>query len=161
MIQSKKRWQIDRPDEELVNQLAKDLKLSTMLTKILVARGIATSEQANAYLYMDESNLHDPFLLHDMQKAVDRIQYAIDTQQQLTIYGDYDCDGVTSVTVLLTALERLGAKVNFAIPNRFEHGYGPNSDFFAQLIQKAQKSSLQSTTASQALSKLPSQSRLE
>ncbi|WP_248681207.1 single-stranded DNA-binding protein [Sporosarcina ureae] len=90
LIQSKKRWQIDRPDEELVNQLAKDLNLSTMLTKILVARGITTSEQANAYLHMDESNLHDPFLLHDMQKAVDRIQHAIDTQQQLTIYGDYD-----------------------------------------------------------------------
>lgn len=133
MIQSKKRWQIDRPDEELVNQLAKDLKLSAMLTKILVARGITTSEQANAYLHMDESNLHDPFLLHDMQKAVDRIQHAIDSQQQITIYGDYDADGVTSVTVLMTALERLGAKVNFAIPNRFEHGYGPNSDYFAQL----------------------------
>ncbi|PIC96711.1 single-stranded DNA-binding protein [Sporosarcina sp. P26b] len=90
MIQSKKRWKIDRPDEELVNQLAKDLKLSTMLTKILVSRGITTSEQANAYLYMDETNLHDPFLFHDMQKAVDRIKQAIDTQQQITIYGDYD-----------------------------------------------------------------------
>ncbi|WP_233192321.1 single-stranded DNA-binding protein [Sporosarcina sp. P26b] len=90
LIQSKKRWKIDRPDEELVNQLAKDLKLSTMLTKILVSRGITTSEQANAYLYMDETNLHDPFLFHDMQKAVDRIKQAIDTQQQITIYGDYD-----------------------------------------------------------------------
>ena len=133
LIQSKKRWQIDRPDEELVNQLAKELKLSTMLTKILVARGITTSEQANTYLHMDESNLHDPFLFHDMQKAVDRVKQAIDTQQQITIYGDYDADGVTSVTVLTTALERLGAKVNFAIPNRFEHGYGPNSDYFEQL----------------------------
>ena len=133
MIQSKKRWQIDRPDEELVNQLAKDLKLSTMLTKILVARGITTSEQANAYLHMDETNLHDPFSLHDMQKAVDLIKQAIETQQQITIYGDYDADGVTSVTVLTTALERLGAKVNFAIPNRFDHGYGPNSDYFEQL----------------------------
>ena len=133
MIQSKKRWQIDRPDAELVSQLAKDLKLSTMLTKILVARGITTSEQANAYLHMDETNLHDPFLLHDMQTAVDLIKQAIDTQQQITIYGDYDADGVTSVTVLTTALERLGAKVNFAIPNRFDHGYGPNSDYFEQL----------------------------
>ena len=90
MIQSKKRWQIDRPDEELVNRLAKDLKLSTMLAKILVARGITTSEQADKYLHMDETNLHDPFLLHDMQQAVDRIKHAIDSQQKITIYGDYD-----------------------------------------------------------------------
>ncbi|ARD47006.1 DHH family phosphoesterase [Sporosarcina sp. P33] len=90
MIQSKKRWKIDRPDEKLVNQLAKDLNLSTMLTKILVARGITTSEQANAYLDMDESNLHDPFLLYDMKKAVDRIKQAVEDEEQITIYGDYD-----------------------------------------------------------------------
>ncbi|PIC64608.1 single-stranded-DNA-specific exonuclease RecJ [Sporosarcina sp. P13] len=133
MIQSKKRWQIERPDEQLVSQLAKDLKLSTMIAKILVARGVTTSEQATAYLEMDESNLHDPFLLYGMKETVELITQAITEQKQITVYGDYDCDGVTSVTVLTTALERLHANVNFAIPNRFEHGYGPNKDYFAQL----------------------------
>ncbi|MDV6377191.1 single-stranded-DNA-specific exonuclease RecJ [Sporosarcina sp. GW1-11] len=133
MIQSKKRWQIERPDEQLVSQLAKDVKLSTMIAKILVARGVTTSEQATAYLEMDESNLHDPFLLYGMKETVELIKQAITEQKQITVYGDYDCDGVTSVTVLTTALERLDANVNFAIPNRFEHGYGPNKDYFAQL----------------------------
>ncbi|WP_040759187.1 single-stranded-DNA-specific exonuclease RecJ [Sporosarcina newyorkensis] len=133
MIQSKKRWQIERPDEQLVEQLANDLQLSTMLAKILVARGVTTSEQATAYLHMDETNLHDPFLLYGMTETVECLKQAIKEQKQITVYGDYDADGVTSVTVLTTALERLGANVNFAIPNRFEHGYGPNKDYFEQL----------------------------
>ncbi|AXH99279.1 single-stranded-DNA-specific exonuclease RecJ [Sporosarcina sp. PTS2304] len=133
MIQSKKRWQIERPDEQIVAQLTRDLKISTMIAKILVARGVTTSERATAYLEMDESNLHDPFLLYGMDTTVELIKQAIADQQQITIYGDYDGDGVTSVTVLTTALERLQAKVNFAIPNRFDHGYGPNKDYFAQL----------------------------
>lgn len=133
MIQSKKRWQIERPDEQLVAQLVKDRKLSPMIAKILVARGVTTSEQATFYLEMDESNLHDPFLLYGMKETVELVKRAIEEQKKITIYGDYDCDGVTSVTVLTTALERLGANVNFAIPNRFEHGYGPNKEYFAQL----------------------------
>lgn len=133
MIKSKKRWQIERPDEQLVQQLAEELQLSPMIAKILAARGVATKQEAAAHLQMDESNLHDPFLLFDMEKAVGLIRKAIDEQRLITVYGDYDADGVTSVTVLTTALERMEAKVNFAIPNRFEHGYGPNKEYFTQL----------------------------
>ena len=80
--------------------------------------------------------MHDPYLMHDMDKAVSLIKTAIAANKKIAVYGDYDADGVTSVTVLTTALERLGADVFFVIPNRFEHGYGPNKDLFQELYEK-------------------------
>ncbi|WP_301108341.1 single-stranded DNA-binding protein [Sporosarcina sp.] len=90
MIRSKKRWQIDRPDEQLVAQLSADLNVSAMLAKILVARNVTDSVQAAGYLQMDETSLHDPYLLFDMEKSVDLLRTAINEQQQITVYGDYD-----------------------------------------------------------------------
>lgn len=133
LIRSKKRWEIERPDEQLTAKLADELGISTMVAKILAARRITTSEQAKAYVAIDESALHDPFLLHDMKETVDCLHKAIQEQKSITVYGDYDADGVTSTAVLTTALERLGANVDFAIPNRFIHGYGPNKELFAEL----------------------------
>lgn len=133
MIESAKTWTINRPDEQTVTALMNGLSLPSVHAKILVSRGLTDVEQAKSFLHMNETNLHDPFLLHEMDKAVERIRQAIEGQEKITVYGDYDADGVTSVTVLTTALERLGALVDFAIPNRFEHGYGPNTELFKQL----------------------------
>ena len=83
---------------------------------------------------MTESAMHDPFLLHEMEKAVALIKKMIASNKKIAVYGDYDADGVTSVTVLTTALERMGADVYFVIPNRFEHGYGPNKELFLGII---------------------------
>ena len=80
--------------------------------------------------------MHDPYLLYDMEKAVTLIKTAIATDKKIAVYGDYDADGVTSVTVLTTALERMGADVFFAIPDRFKHGYGPNKDLFQEIYEK-------------------------
>lgn len=133
MIQSKKRWTIDRPDEETVKLLMSALNLPSVHAKILVSRGFKDVETVKSFLHMNNDSLHDPFLLFDMEKSVERIRRAIEANEKITVYGDYDADGVTSVTVLTTALEILGANVDFAIPNRFEHGYGPNVDLFQKL----------------------------
>ncbi|WP_432358441.1 single-stranded-DNA-specific exonuclease RecJ [Sporosarcina sp. UB5] len=136
MIEPMKIWTINRPDETIVNTFIEELSIPSIHAKILVSRGFTDVEEAKSFLYMEENCLHDPFLLFDMEKAVERIQQAIETGERITIYGDYDADGVTSVTVLTTALEQLGANVNFAIPNRFEHGYGPNIELFTKLHEE-------------------------
>lgn len=118
---------------QIVEALTKDVGISTVQAKILAARGITDPIEAKNFLYMTESAMHDPFLFHDMDKAVKLIKQAIAADKKIVVYGDYDADGVTSVTVLTTALERLGADVSFAIPDRFEHGYGPNKDLFQEL----------------------------
>ncbi|MEK3934095.1 single-stranded-DNA-specific exonuclease RecJ [Sporosarcina sp. FSL W7-1349] len=136
MIESKKRWTISRPDDEIVETLQSTLKIPSVHAKILAARGITEPTKAKAFLHMDETCLHDPFLFHDMDKAVDIIGRAISEQKKIVVYGDYDADGVTSVSVLTTALERLGADVFFAIPDRFQHGYGPNQELFEELHEQ-------------------------
>lgn len=133
MIESKKQWSIQRPDEQTVNELMKALNLSSIQAKILVSRGFTTVEETKAFLDLDVTALHDPFLMHGMQEAVKQIQAAIEAEEVIAVYGDYDADGVTSVTVLMTALERLGAEAFFVIPNRFEHGYGPNKALFEEI----------------------------
>lgn len=85
-----KKWIIQRPDEQSVQQLQEQLKLSPIAAKILVARGSQTMEQAQKILSMDERALHDPFLLHNMDKAVERIEQALEAGEKILIYGDYD-----------------------------------------------------------------------
>lgn len=132
MIQSKKRWQVERPDEQLVQQLQNDLQLSAIAAKILVARGCETSAHAESLLNMTEASVYDPFLMHGMDEAVARIEQALDNGEKILVYGDYDADGVTSTTVMLNVLLDLGADVTFKIPNRFLHGYGPSEELFRE-----------------------------
>ncbi|MEE1133078.1 MAG: single-stranded-DNA-specific exonuclease RecJ [Caryophanon sp.] len=132
MIQSKKQWQINTLDEAVVATLQNGLGLSTMAAKILAARGFTTVEAAKAWLHMDDSAMHDPFLLHGMDDAVFRIEQALEEGEKIMVYGDYDCDGATSTAVMLNVLYDLGADVTFKIPNRFKHGYGPHIDLFQE-----------------------------
>lgn len=130
MIKSKKRWRLTAPDENLTQAIQEELKVSSVLAKILVTRGIGTAEEARGFLKMDESSVHNPYLMKDMDVAVERIRRAIAEQEKILVYGDYDADGVTSTTVMMTVLQDLGADVSFAIPNRFKNGYGPNKELF-------------------------------
>ncbi|MER2190210.1 MAG: single-stranded-DNA-specific exonuclease RecJ [Solibacillus sp.] len=132
MIQSKKQWLISEPDEQLVKQFEKELPISTIAAKILTARGCETVEQAKKLLTIDHACYYDPFLMHGMQEAVARIEEALDSGQKILVYGDYDSDGITSTTVMLNVLMDLGADVEFMIPNRFTHGYGPHEELFRQ-----------------------------
>lgn len=132
MIQSKKQWQINTLDEAVVATLQNGLGLSTMAAKILAARGFTTVEAAKKWLHMDDSAMHDPFLLHGMDDAVFRIEQALEEDEKILVYADYDADGVTSASVMLSVLYDLGADVMFKIPNRFKHGYGPHIDLFQE-----------------------------
>lgn len=136
MIKSKYIWKLtesDLPDEFL--KLSKKYKLDTLAAQILWQRGIRAEEEIQAYLNPDLQQLHDPFLLHDMEKATQRILTAIENGQNILIYGDYDADGMTASSVMKSALDELGAEVQVYLPNRFTDGYGPNLDVYKYFIQ--------------------------
>lgn len=124
-----KIWSI-RYDEGSIDQctaaerLCDELSISPTIAKLLCNRGYATPEAANRFLKNEESVLHDPFLLRDMVPAVERIERAISDGEKIVIYGDYDVDGVTSVSVLWLYLRSRGAIVSYYIPSRSGEGYG-------------------------------------
>ncbi|MED3662653.1 single-stranded-DNA-specific exonuclease RecJ [Ureibacillus terrenus] len=129
MIQSSKKWKIQKPDESFVGQLRKELNITSLTAKILASR-VKTIEEAKNIFYMDDRHLHNPFLLAGMKEAVERIELALDRGEKILIYGDYDADGITSTTIMLNVLLDLGADVEYEIPNRFTHGYGPHEELF-------------------------------
>lgn len=130
MLQSKSRWIVKQSDQEKADELVKGLNITSLVASLLVNRGIDTVESARYFLFDKEQHFHDPFLLKGMDLAVDRIKKAINGGEPIMVFGDYDADGVTSTTVMMTVLQDLGADVQFYIPNRFTEGYGPNAPAF-------------------------------
>jgi single-stranded-DNA-specific exonuclease len=121
-----KRWKICEADEQKVMSLKQALSIHTALCKILVQRGIETFDEAKDFFRPQLSQLHDPFLMKDMEKAVERILSAIEKRQKILIFGDYDVDGTTSVASMYRFLKRIydQDKIDFYIPNRYREGYG-------------------------------------
>ena len=137
MIDSKYKWQLEKPaDSTLVERLVKDANIDPFIASILVRRGITSAESAEDFLNPAVSAFHDPFLMHDMSKGIERIQTAVESGEHITVYGDYDADGITSTTMMYETLSDLGADVDYYIPNRFTEGYGPNVEAFQKVIQK-------------------------
>lgn len=127
---------MQRPNKRAVETLQDALRISPIAAKILVARGVETAEQAQQLLRMTDEALHDPFKLYGMQQAVERIERALQHGEKICVYGDYDADGITSTTVMMMTLLELGADVICKIPNRFEHGYGPNEALFRRAYEE-------------------------
>ena len=122
-----KNWNIKEPDKDLIKELSSQLFISSFLSSILINRGITDVESGRKFLFPKYDDLHDPFLLPGMDKAVERIEKAIKDREHIMIYGDYDSDGTTATALMLTTLELRGAaKVGYHIPNRFSEGYGLN-----------------------------------
>jgi len=121
-----KRWKIIEPDKDKIKTLHKSLSISLPLCNILVQRGIDTFEKAKDYFRPQLSQLHDPFLMKDMEKAVERILFAIKNNQKILVFGDYDVDGTTSVALMYRFLKKVYCKENidFYIPHRYREGYG-------------------------------------
>ncbi|MBC2267479.1 single-stranded-DNA-specific exonuclease RecJ [Listeria sp. FSL L7-0083] len=130
MIHSKYVWNIEEASDERASQLAEQLKISLPLAKLLWKRKITTQGQFDKFFHPEKYESYDPFLFAEMDLAVARIKQAIDSNEQILVYGDYDADGVTSIAVLMKTLRHLGANAEFYIPNRFTEGYGPNIDAF-------------------------------
>ena len=113
-----------------------DQGYSETFAKLIWNRNIHTLEEFSEMMKANIDDLHDPFLMHDMDKAVERIQTAIMEGQPILVYGDYDADGITSTSIMLETLEMIGADVHYVLPNRFIHGYGPNKELFAEKINE-------------------------
>lgn len=137
MISSKYNWKINeqKPDAGFF-EVAKKAKLSQTAAQILYHRGIDSQAKLDAFLNPSLEQLHDPYLLHDMERAVTRIRSAIEEGEQILVYGDYDADGMTSSSIVKEALEMLGAEVRVYLPNRFTDGYGPNESVYRYFIEQ-------------------------
>lgn len=123
-----KKWEVCKIEEEIINKICKENNLSTLLGSILVSKQVDSEEKIRLFLNPTREDFHDPFLMPDMEKAVQRILNAIKEQHKTIIYGDYDVDGITSVTVLKKYLEERGLEVGTYIPNRLNEGYGLNKE---------------------------------
>lgn len=127
-LKKKKKWSIryapTAENASAVKSLADALGVLPTTAKLLFTRGLRTAEEATVFLKQAETSLHDPFMLKDIERAVARILEALEKGERIAIYGDYDVDGVTSVSLLYTYLSRLGADIGYYIPCRSREGYG-------------------------------------
>ncbi len=130
-----KKWQIYDADEAKVEQLQKKYNINKILATILVNRNIIEEEQIRQFLKPTREDFHNPFLITDMKIAVDRIIEAIEQKQKVTIYGDYDVDGITSITVLKSFLRERGLETQSYIPNRLDEGYGLNKPAIKKIAE--------------------------
>ena len=120
-----RKWILKDPaDPEKVGRLSAELGIDRVLAELLVKRGVETFEQARSFFRPSLDDLHDPFLMKDMDKAVKRLRKAITTEEGILVYGDYDVDGTTAVALVYSFLRRYSSKVDFYIPDRYEDGYG-------------------------------------
>ncbi len=136
MILSKNQWILKEYDKFSADVLASAFGLKYPVCALLAARGHKTPEQARHYLEKDTAVLYDPFLMKDMDKAVRRIFTAVENGEKITIYGDYDVDGITSVCLLHKYLAKQGCNIGYYIPSRENEGYGLNTDAVGKLIDK-------------------------
>ncbi|MEN9382835.1 MAG: single-stranded-DNA-specific exonuclease RecJ [Bacteroidota bacterium] len=119
-----KRWNLISADSTTVKSLQAGLKIHPILCELLVQRGISSFEEAKSFFRPSLDHLHDPWLMKDMQKAVDRIKVAVQQNQKVLVFGDYDVDGTTSVATLYQFLLQLTKHVDYYIPHRYKEGYG-------------------------------------
>ncbi len=131
-----KKWQIYEIDENKIKEIEEKYQINKLLATILINRNITQEEEIRLFLEPTRKDFHDPFLITDMKKAVERIIQAIQKQEKITIYGDYDVDGITSITVLKSFLEDRGIEVDSYIPNRLEEGYGLNKEAIGKIVEK-------------------------
>lgn len=119
-----KRWVVKEIDTALARTLQDELKLNPVLARLLVQRNIRTFEEARIFFRPSLDHLHDPFLMKDMDKAVDRINAAMMHNEKIVIYGDYDVDGTTSVALMYSFLKKHYPNIDYYIPDRYKEGYG-------------------------------------
>ena len=112
------------PPQNAIENLQQTLNVEYTVAFLLAQRSIHTFDESRAFFRPDLNQLHDPFLMKDMDRAVDRLTLAIHNQENILIYGDYDVDGTTAVTLVYSFLKQLGAHCLYYIPDRYKEGYG-------------------------------------
>ena len=123
-----KKWVMFEVEKEKTNEIAQKFNINPLLATVLANRGIVEEEKVRVFLEPKRSDFYNPFLLPDMEKAVNKILEIIKNKEKVIIYGDYDVDGITSITVLKKFLEERGIEVGYYIPNRLDEGYGLNKE---------------------------------
>ena len=130
-----KRWIFPTIDPGNRSALASLLSISPIMASVLLARGITSGEEAQQWLKVDEV-LHDPWLLPDMEQAVDRLHRAVEAGESICFYGDYDVDGMAATSLYVIFFRRLGAKARWYVPHRVHEGYGLNEDAVRRLASE-------------------------
>ena len=121
------KWNLETPTpekQEAANRLANELNISPILGKLLIDRGITTATGARTFFRPSLTELHDPFLFEDMDKAVERLNKALGRKERIMVYGDYDVDGCTAVALVYKFLQQYYSNIDYYIPDRYEEGYG-------------------------------------
>ena len=132
-------WNLKNPSSKIVELLCSELKISSFLSTFLVNREVDNLKSADIFLNPTLDKLPNPFLLKDMSKTIDRIIKSIESGEKVVVYGDFDCDGVTSTTILYSFLRSIDANVEFYIPERIEEGYGINFKSIKALANQGAK----------------------
>src|SRR5665647_1060548 len=124
-MKMEKRWVLkEKVDPEVVARLCQELSTDENLVQLLVQRGITGFDEARDFFRPSLDNLHDPFLMKDMDKAILRIEEAFKNKEHILIYGDYDVDGTTAVALVYTFFKEHYSEIDFYIPDRDKEGYG-------------------------------------
>ena len=123
-----KKWEYYNFDKEKIKEISQKFNLPEFIAKILVNRNIIEDEKIKVFLDPTRNDFYNPYLLNDMEKAVNRIIEAINNKQKIIIYGDYDVDGITSITVLKKFIQDRGIEIGYYIPDRLNEGYGLNKE---------------------------------
>ena len=134
-----KKWECNKIDEEKVNEFSKKNNVSRLLSKVMLSRGFTDDAEVQKFLHPKLDELYDPFLINDMDIAVNRIMEACERKEKVTIYGDYDVDGITSIAVLKSFLLEQGMNVDHYLPSRLEEGYGLNNDAIKKIYEQGTK----------------------
>lgn len=136
MTRKQRIWDIKEYNKEKAGCLAAELGISPLVTGILLERGLSDTEAMREFLYGSREPFHDPFLFKDMQRSVERIERALAQGEKITVYGDYDVDGITASSLLYIYLRQRGAHVQTYIPERKSEGYGLNDEALRTIAQQ-------------------------
>ncbi len=135
----RKKWVVPEVDEGVVARLANEVRVPAVVARLLVNRGIVTAAGAEQFLEPKFKDLHSPWLLPNMEAGAERIARAVREREKITLYGDYDVDGITGTAMLWHTLKTAGADVEYYIPHRVDEGYGLNVEAVGKLIDSGTK----------------------
>ena len=131
-----KKWEFYGVDEETIKDISSKNNISELLATVLANRGITESKEIEKFLNPTRNDFYDPYMMPDMEIAVERIIKAVENKEKVIIYGDYDVDGITSITVLKKFLSEIGLEVGYYIPNRLDEGYGLNLESVKKIAEE-------------------------
>ncbi|MGA1194206.1 MAG: DHH family phosphoesterase, partial [Kiritimatiellia bacterium] len=129
-------WIYEPPAPDLTERLARDASIPDWIAGMLVKRGIDDADKLQGWLNPKLASLRDPFMLPDMEAAVERLLLAIERKERITVFGDYDVDGLTSTTLMASVLKKTGVPVEVFLPHRMDEGYGLSGEALQRCLEE-------------------------